>query len=241
MRWIASLFALALLVTSTAPPTVAETPLISVAPDLSENGGVVITCLGLPPAAAVDRSCAALGILDHAEGDVAASLLGSTDGSIRLTERAEMANDGHMVLIDRFGERVFEVRVFANQELTTLDGDAVAAQYATVPVDIAAPDGPVLFYQALRATAPCDGPSVPVQRCHPAQSVEVRTGPDGTTYLRVTVLDPPYAPMYQGFLGAQAIVTEGGADQRVEGYYTLAKLALPLDAFDAVADVVRIA
>lgn len=235
----------------------AETPLVGVTPEVTEDGGHVVTCLGVPldaPATCLGTTATALGdatcppgapcvaasIAGDAQGDIALSLLGSTTGPIRLTERAEMADDGYMLRIERVGERVFDVHALAEMELFSVGGEPITLQYASVPVDILPAGAPVLFFQTLRAAAPCDSEPamLPVQRCTLGQAAAVLAAPDGHAFLRVTLTDPPYDPYLLGAIGARVQV-EGGA--WVEGYYNIAKLALPLDALDAVSDPVRIA
>lgn len=258
MRWWSLLCAVAVSMTGAvlvADPALGETPAASLAADATEEGGFAVACINapLPPAcfgvAAAPQDdvrcpagvpCAAVSVLGHAEGDVAASVLGTSEGPVRLTERAEMAHDGYLVLIERAGERSFDVRVLAEQVLFSVGGQPVGFQYASDPVDVAAPAGPALFLQTLRVGEPCDGLTLPVARCHPEQAIEVRTGADGHTFLHIDIVGPPFDPTFQGAVGAQVVVLDGGAPQRVEGYFNIAKLALPLDALDAVADVVRI-
>lgn len=161
----------------------------------------------------------------------------------------EMATDGYVVEVTRASERVFEIRVLHQQELTSVGGVPVAAQYAFDRVDVrstartcatnAACGNEGIWLHGLRVDLTGTGQNqLPHQGFYPAQTHAVKQDLAGS-YLEVTITQA-FSPTYQGAANAVVTIDTPGKDW-VRGMYNAAKLVAPLDALDAVPQLVRFA
>lgn len=179
------------------------------------------------------------------------------------TSLVEMATDGYVFLITRPAEKVFEVRVLHRQSFFEVGGfdpwESPLGQYGLERVDLLAPafqacatsaacSDQGLWLHGLRlatasAPGPCLNPQLPTQPCFAPQTVEVLQDAGGD-YARITItydFEPTFA-------GAASVVLDlpcsgiGCQDGQTwgRGYFNAAKIALPLDALDAVPETVRL-
>jgi hypothetical protein len=166
---------------------------------------------------------------------------------------AEMAADGYMVEIVRTGNKVFEVRVLHVQDFTTIGGVGVGAQYTFDRVDVtggapgsmrtcstnATCSNQGLWLHGLRLNpASGEGNQLPHAGFYPAQTHEFLEDLGGR-YLRVTITQD-FDPDYNGAVNAVTPIKAGAGSDWVRGMYNTAKLVAPLDALDAVPQLVRI-
>jgi hypothetical protein len=165
----------------------------------------------------------------------------------------EVANDGYVVQATRVSQDVFEVRVLHTQPLTSIAGQPIAGQYATGGVTLADPaafatcnaadpqDADLcegLWLHGLRVNGNGGVVQVPTDGFFPAQEVEHFNDATGDG-LRIT-LQQTFQPTYQG-VGVLAVEVQNATGTHlVRGYYDEVKSALPLDALDAVPQVLRV-
>lgn len=176
---------------------------------------------------------------------------------------AEMATDGYVFQISRPAERVFEVRVLHRQSFFEVGGQdpwaSPLGQYGLERVDLLGPafqtcatraacSDQGLWLHGLRLTTsgapgPCPNPQVPTQPCYAPQTVAVLQDAGGD-YARITITHD-FEPT---FAGAASVVLDlpcsgiGCQDGQTwaRGYFNTAKIALPLDALDAVPEPLRL-
>lgn len=178
---------------------------------------------------------------------------------------AEMATDGYVFQITRPSSKVFEVRVLHRQSFFEVSGfDPFATplgQYGLERADLLGPASRAcatsaacssqgvwlhgLRLSATNAPSPCPNPQVPIQACYAPQTVEVLQDAGGD-YARITITHT-FAPTYAGaanvVLPLRCDLSEIGCTDGTtwaRGMFNTAKVALPLDALDAVGEIVRI-